>query len=88
MMDQATFIGYLVLAIITIGSFGVIIIKLTAPINDLKLVIQELKDCVNAMKETSNMQLKRIDKHGEEIDDLKSRVGKVEAKMESYHGKA
>ena len=81
-MDQATFIGYVVLAIITIGSFGVIIIKLTAPINDLKLVIQELKDCVNAMKESSETQNRRIEKHGEEIDDLKNRVGKVETKVE------
>ena len=51
-MEQAQLIGYAVLAIITLGSFVVVIQKFTTPINELRIVIQELRDCItNITKE-------------------------------------
>lgn len=84
-MDEMQFLGYLVTAIITIGGFVAVIQKLTQPINDLKIVIQELKDCISALKNDNAIQNQRINKHSEEIDNLKSRVGTIETKMEMYH---
>lgn len=86
-MDEVQFLGYLVTAVITLGSFVVVIQKLTQPINDLKVVIQELRDCISSLKADNATQNRRIEDHGKEIDDLKTRVGKVETKMDMYHPK-
>lgn len=84
-MDQAQFIGYLVLAVITLGSFIVVVQRFTQPINELKVVIQELKDCIAQIRSDSEMQNRRITQHGQEIDDLKERVNVMETKMEILH---
>lgn len=79
------FLGYLVTAVITLGAFVAVIQKLTQPINDLKVVIQELRDCINSLKTDNVNQNRRIEEHGKEIDDLKNRVGKCETKIDMYH---
>lgn len=84
-MDQAQFIGYLVLAVITLGSFIGVAQKFTQPINELKVVIQELKDCIAQIRADSEMQNRRITQHGREIDELKGRVGIMETKMDLLH---
>lgn len=86
-MNEAEFLGYVVLAIITLSSFIAVANKFTQPINDLKVVVQELRDCISSLKETNNEQNRRINRHGEEIDNLKSRVKAIETKIELYHGK-
>lgn len=85
-MDEAQFLGYLVTAVITLGAFMLVIQRLTQPINDLKVVIQELRDCISALRNDSNTQNKRLDEHGKEIDALKDRIGKAEVKINLYHG--
>ena len=84
-MSEAQIIGYVVMAIVTLGGFITVILKMTQPINDLRIVIQELRDCITALKNDNTTQNKRLDKHGEEIDKLKNRVEKVETKINLYH---
>lgn len=84
-MPQAQIIGYIVLAVVTLGGFIGVIQKITQPINDLRIVVQELRDCINSLKTDNSAQNKRLDKHGEEIDKLNSRVQKIETKMTLYH---
>lgn len=84
-MDELQFLGYLVSAIITLGGFVAVIMKFTQPINDLKVVIQKLNDNIDALRNDNDRQSKRIDKHGEQIDQLDNRVGKIETKIEMYH---
>lgn len=84
-MEQTQFLGYLVTAIITLGSFVAVIQKLTQPINDLKVVIQELRDCISSLKTDNATQNRRLDEHGKDIDDLKDRMTKAETKINMYH---
>ena len=84
-MDEAQFLGYLVMALITLGGFVGVIIKITQPVNDLRVVIQELKDCISSLKNDNATQNKRLDEHGKEIDALKFDVGELKTKMEMYH---
>ena len=86
-MEDTQFLGYLVMAIITLGGFVTVIQKFTQPINDLKVVIQELRDCISSIKADNATQNRRIDEHGKQIDALKDRVNKVETKVDLYHGK-
>ncbi len=85
-MEETQFLGYLVTAIITLGAFIAVIQKLTQPINDLKVVIQELRDCISSLKTDNATQNRRIEEHGKEIDKLRDRIGKAETKIEMYHG--
>lgn len=84
-MDEMAFIGYLISALITLGGFVAVIMKFVQPINDLRIVIQRLNDTIDSLKETNTIQDNRINKHGEQIDDLTHRVGKIETKIESRH---
>lgn len=86
-MEETQFLGYLVMAIITLGGFVTVIQKFTQPINDLKVVIQELRDCISSIKADNATQNRRIEEHGKEIDSLKDRMGKAETKIDLYHGK-
>lgn len=83
--DSMQFMGYLVSAIITLGGFIAIIMKFIQPINDLRVVIQKLNDTIDTLKSDNASQNKRIEKHGEQIDNLERKVGKIETKMELYH---
>jgi uncharacterized coiled-coil DUF342 family protein len=84
-MNEPLIIGYIVMAVVTLGGFAAIILKMTQPINDLRVVIQELRDCINSLKADNTNQSKRLDKHGEEIDNLKTRVKEVETQIKIYH---
>lgn len=84
-MDEAQFLGYLVMAIITLGGFVAVIMRITQPINDLRIVVQELKDCIKTLKSDNDTQNRRLDEHGKEIDDLKVRLGNLTTKVEMYH---
>ena len=81
-MDEIQFLGYLVLALITLGSFIAVIMKFVQPINELRVVIQKLNDSIDSLRSDNAVQNKRIDRHGERIDQLDNRVGKIETKIE------
>lgn len=84
-MDNVQFLGYLVTATVTLGGFVAVIQKLTQPINDLRVVVQELRDCINSLKSDNATQNRRLDEHGKEIDDLKLKFGKLETKVNMHH---
>lgn len=83
-MNETEFVGYLVLAVITLGGFIAVIMKFVQPINDLRIVIQKLNDTIDTLKTDNVTQNRRIEKHGEQIDDLNHRVGDIETKIEIY----
>ena len=83
-MNEVVFVGYLVLAVVTLGGFIAVIMKLVQPINDLRVVIQKLNDTIDTLKTDNVTQNRRIEKHGEQIDDLNHRVGNIETKIEIY----
>lgn len=84
-MNELQFLGYMVTAIITLGGFIAIVMKFIQPINDLRVVIQKLNDNIDTLRNDNANQNKKIDKHGEQIDKLDHRVGKIETKIEMYH---
>lgn len=84
-MNEVEFLGYLISALITLGGFIAAIMKFIQPINELRVVIQKLNDTIDALKDDTDILNKRIEKHGEQIDDLDHRVGKIETKIEMYH---
>lgn len=84
-MEEITVLGYVLLAFITIIGFIVSIINLTRPINDLRIAVQELRGCIESLKESETTQNARIETHGNEIDELKIKVGKLETKINLYH---
>ena len=84
-MEEAQFLGYLVMAIITLGGFVAVIQKINQPINDLRLVVQELKDCIISLRNDNETQNKRLDMHGKEIDELKVNMERLNTKVSMYH---
>ena len=95
-MDQAQIIGTLVVGATTVIGLIVSINNLVKPIKDfkegfiesiseLKIAIQDLKTCVSGLKEMNNVINKRLEKHGEEIDELKRSVDRLTTKMSMYH---
>lgn len=84
-MKEAEMIGYVVLAGISLGSFVVLIYKFTQPINELKVVIQELKDCIKNITKDNDYQNKRLDRHRAEIEELQKDVAEIKVKMDMYH---
>lgn len=84
-MNELEIIGLLVAAVITLGSFIAVIVKFTQPINDLRVVIQKLNDNIDSLRNDNAQQSKKIDKHGEQINELDHRVGTLETKVDFYH---
>ena len=83
-MNEYLLIGYAVTAVVVLGGFIAVIMKFTQPINDLRVVIQKLNDSIDSLKSDNDVQNKRIDKHGEEIDKLDTRVGKLEIRFDMH----
>lgn len=84
-MNETQFLGYLISAIITLGGFVAVIMKFVQPINDLRVVIQKLNDTIDTLKNDNANQNKQLEKHGDQIDKLDHRVGKLETKVSMYH---
>lgn len=84
-MSETEFLGYAVLAIVTLGSFIAVVMKIIQPVNDLRVVIQKLNDIIETMKRDNETQTKQISKNTENINNLDNRVGKLETRFEFYH---
>ena len=84
-MDENTFLGYLIPAFITLGGFIAIVMKMVQPINELRIVIQELKDCISAMRENDRRRDEQLKNHDERINQLETRTDKLETKVGMYH---
>ena len=84
-MDEVQFLGYLVMAIITLGGFVAVITRITQPINDLRVVVQELRDCITTLKNDNAIQNRRLEEHGKDIDELKLKIVNLETRVDMYH---
>lgn len=84
-MTESNFLGYLVLGLITVGSFVTMINKMTQPISELRIIVQELKVCLEHLKESSASNKKRLDDLDEKAIDIYKRVGALEVKVAMYH---
>lgn len=80
-MDTIQFIGYLITSIVILGAFVGVVMKFVQPINDLRVVIQKLNDAIDTLTRDNQEQNNRINKHGEQIDDLNTRVASIESNM-------
>lgn len=85
-MNETQFLGYLVVAIVTLGAFIGVITKFTQPINDLRVVIQKLNDSIDLLKSTGDRHTEKIEQHDKQISKLDRRVDKLETKIDMYHG--
>lgn len=83
-MDEVQFLGYLVVAIVTLGGFVTVISKLTQPINELRIVIQKLNDNIDSLKTSDNRHDKKIEEHDKHIDKLDHRVDKLETRVDMH----
>lgn len=84
-MEQAQLIGYAVTIVITLGSFIAVIQKFTTPINELRIVIQELRDCINGITKENARHTERLDKHRDQIEELQKDVAEVKMIVNILH---
>lgn len=84
-MDVNMFLGYLLSGLITLGGFIALVIKFTQPINDLRIVIQELKDTLKAMKDNDERRDEAIEENTRDIKALRESVGELRTKVNMYH---
>lgn len=90
-MGEAQIIGYIVLAVITLGTFITMVFKavskITQPINDLRLVIQELKDCIKEITKENATHTALLDRHSKLIEELQMDVMELKHTIDMYHKK-
>ena len=83
--NEIFMLGAVLLAIITLGSFVALIIKLMGPINQLNLAVQELRDLIRAQKEQLDNQNRKLEEHSKAIDVLNLKFERLETKVHMYH---
>ena len=79
-MNEAEMIGWIVLALITLGTFIAIIIKIMRPINELNISIQKLNDRIENMNTLDDIRDQKLKAHGLRIDDHEIRLTKIETR--------
>lgn len=84
-MTEVEFLGMLIVALVTLGSFIAIIVKFTQPINDLRVVIQKLNDKLDGLEKQSDAYGSKFEKIEGRVDGIDNRLGDVELKMKMYH---
>lgn len=80
-MSEQEVIGWVLIALITIGSFLGIVMKLVSPLNELKVVIKELTVMLGTLKEHNEKQDLRITTHGKEIEKLQEKLIKIDVRV-------
>ena len=83
--NEIFMLGAVLLAIITLGSFVTLIIKLMGPINQLNLAVQELRDLIRTQKEQLDNQNRKLEEHSKVIDVLNLKLERLETKVHMYH---
>ena len=85
-MDElsAQMIGYAVLVLITLGSFGGLIFKISAPITRLQVAVEKLTPILDNINSDLNSLANRVSIHGKEIDELRDRIIRLEEKLNGF----
>ena len=84
-MNEMQILGYVITALITLGSFIAIIMKFIQPVNELRVMIQKLNDAIDNFVKEGIRRDGRLDKHGKDIDELKGDVKTLQTRMDLYH---
>ena len=75
---EAQVIGYAILVIITLGAFGGLILKISAPITKLQIAVEKLTPILDNLNADIRSLAERVSTHGKEIDILDKKVIKME----------
>lgn len=84
-MENATIIGYVMLAMISIGSFVILVIKFTKPINDLRVVIERLNTLITELKSANEKNRHDIEEIHSRINKINTKVDELAIKVSLYH---
>lgn len=86
-MDSNQFMGLLIIAILALlGGAGVIVAIIIKPVINLNNNIVALRKDISALNDVVNRNEKRIEKHGNEIDELKDNLKDIEVKVSKMEG--
>ena len=81
---QAQFLGYFIMAVVTIGGFIGIVNKITQPINELKIVISELKECIRFLQKDQETHKEKIEEFERRISHIEKDVGILSKLIDTY----
>lgn len=88
-MEYYAILGMLLVGLTVIisvlASFSKFTSSFSQPINELKIAIENLNSSVASMKDLIKVQEERISKHGNEIDDVKTRLTQLETEVHMHH---
>ena len=86
-MDSNQFMGLLIAAILALlGGAGVIVAIIIKPVINLNSNIVALRKDISALNDVVNRNEKRIEKHGNEIDEIKDNLKNIEVKVSKMEG--
>ena len=79
---MADMVGVIISAVVVIGSFVTLIMKITKPINELNISIVKLTAAIKGLLANDKIQDTRINKHGCEIDSLNIQIVNHEQRIQ------
>ena len=75
-------VGAIISAVVVVGSFVALIIKIVKPINELNISIVRLTAAIEGLLSNDKRQDARIEKHGCEIDSLNMQIVNHEQRIQ------
>lgn len=86
-MDSNQFMGLLIAAIIVLlGGVSIIVTIVIKPVINLNNNIVALRKDISALSDVVNRNEKRIEKHGNEIDEIRDNLKDIEVKVSKMEG--
>lgn len=86
-MDSNQFMGLLIAAIIVLlGGASIIVTIVIKPVINLNNNIVALRKDISALSDVVNRNEKRIEKHGNEIDEIRDNLKDIEVKVSKMEG--
>lgn len=79
---MADMVGVIISAVVVIGSFVALVMKIVKPINELNISIVKLTAAIKGLLENDKIQDTRINKHGCEIDSLNMKMVNHEQRIQ------
>ena len=79
---MADMVGAIISAVVVIGSFVALVMKIVKPINELNISIVKLTAAIKGLLANDKIQDERINKHGCEIDSLNMQMVNHEQRLQ------